>query len=173
MQPQLLPRYSAASLQPYLYHSLSHLLRIYLWGQTRVVFLWIKQRWHASLLLFCFQSKVSSWWMCFRAVCSPRAFNGSHSQLHSICLGRDTISEREGCFFGTDVCVGVGDLVSSYHSDYCPLFYLVPKLETWLYSPCRDNKNRLIILSLCCIQDELPRRQNNFVRKTDQWKNVF
>lgn len=71
----------------------------------RVVFLWSDQRWHVGmlllllLLLFCFHSKVSSWWICFQAPRSPRALHSSHSQLRSVWVGGKTITEREGDFF--------------------------------------------------------------------------
>ncbi|KAG7241068.1 hypothetical protein INR49_026099 [Caranx melampygus] len=45
-----------------------------------------------------FPSKVSSWRVCFLALHSPRAFHSSHSQLHSICLGGEPFTEREGGF---------------------------------------------------------------------------
>lgn len=74
----------------------------------KVVFLRSQWRWHVGmLLLFCFQSKVSSWWMCFPAPRSPRVFHSSHRQLHSICLGGGTITGREGEFLGADVNVCV------------------------------------------------------------------
>lgn len=99
------------------------------WGQMKVVFLRSQRRWHVGmLLLFCFQSKVSSWWMCFPALCSPRAFHSSHRQLHSICLGGGTITAREGEFLGADVCVCDTECVYTCTSVYT---WFLP-LTLWL-----------------------------------------
>lgn len=100
-------------------------------GQMRVVFLRSEWRWHVGmllLLLLCFQSKLSSWWMCFPALCSPKAFHSSHRQLHSICLGGKTIAEREGEFLGADVsvlgmCITIFDfLYTIYFISLCGYF---------------------------------------------------
>lgn len=99
-------------------------------GQMRVVFLQSEWRWHVGmlLLLFCFQSKVSSWWMCFPAPYSPRAFHSSCSQLHSICPGGGTITEREGEFLAADVYVCDTECVYACKSVYT---WLLP-VTLWL-----------------------------------------
>lgn len=59
----------------------------------RVVFLWSDWRWHVGMLLCCFHFKVSSWRICFQPPHSPRVFHSSHSQLHSVWVGGEAISD--------------------------------------------------------------------------------